>query len=317
MIGQNPYANNGKPMLEELKAFFKRNDILTRLMVINISVFALINISGLLLYLFNIDREFTEIHGVYRLTYYLSLPSDLSSFLMRPWSLITYMFVQEGIFHLFFNMMILYVGGQIFNRFVGESKLLSTYILSGIAGAILYVLTFNIFPAFQNVVGGSFAIGSSASVLGIFIAAATFAPNLPMNVIFLGNVKLKYIAIVFIALDLLNIRNGNAGGHIAHLGGAFYGYLFSSQLKKNVDIGKSFNQLLLKLKSYFYSEKKKSSFKNVHKNPKRPSTDEDYLKNKNAHQAEIDQILDKIKRSGYESLTTMEKQKLFDASNRP
>lgn len=304
-------------MLEELKSFFKRNDILTRLMVINISIFALINISGLLLYLFNIDREFLETHGVYRLTYYLSLPSDLGSFLMRPWSLITYMFVQEGIFHLFFNLMILYVGGQIFNRFVGESKLLSTYILSGIAGAILYVLTFNIFPAFQNVVGGSFAIGSSASVLGVFIAVATFAPNLPLNVILLGDVKLKYIAIVFIALDLLNIRNGNAGGHIAHLGGAFYGYLFSSQLKKNVDISQSFNKWMMSLKSYFYSEKKKNNFQNVHRNPKRPSTDEDYLKKKNAHQAEIDQILDKIKRSGYESLSTHEKQKLFDASNRP
>ncbi len=304
-------------MIEELKAFFRKKDVLTRLMVINISVFALLNISGLLLYLLNIDREFLEIHGVYRLTYYLSLPSDLGSFLLRPWSLITYMFVQEGIFHLFFNLMILYVGGQIFNRFVGESKLLSTYILSGVAGALLYVLTFNIFPAFQDVVGGSFAIGSSASVLGIFIAAATFAPNLPLNVILLGNVKLKYIAIVFIVLDLLNIRNGNAGGHIAHLGGAFYGYLFSSQLKKNVDISNSFNQFLQKLKSYFYNEKKKSTFKNVHKNPKRPSTDDDYLKNQNAYQAEIDQILDKIKRSGYESLSTMEKQKLFDASNKP
>lgn len=315
-MGQNPYTNNGRSLIEELKAFFSKKEVLTRLIIINISVFAIINISGLLLYLLNIDKEFLQEHGVFRLTYYLSLPSDLGSFLLRPWSLITYMFVQEDIFHLFFNMLVLYVGGQIFNRFVGETKLLSTYILSGITGALLYIITFNIFPAFQDIVGGSFAIGASASVLGVFIAAATFTPNLPLNVILLGDVKLKYIAIVFIILDLLNIRNGNAGGHIAHLGGAFYGYLFISQLKKNVDISQAFNKWMAKLKSYFYGGQQKSNFKNVHKNPRRPSSDEDYLKKKNEHQAEIDQILDKIKKSGYESLSAKEKQKLFDASNR-
>ena len=314
MMGQNQYGKQ-RPILEEIKAFILSKNILSRLMVINIAVYLLINISGLLLYLLNIDTAFVQEHGVFRLTYYLSLPSNLASFALRPWSLITYMFVQEDIFHLFFNMLILYVGGKIFNQFVGQQKLLSTYILGGIVGALLYILTFNIFPAFENSVVGSFAIGSSASVLGIFIAAATFAPNLPMNVILFGNVKLKYIAIVFIALDLLNIRNGNAGGHIAHLGGAFYGYLFISQLKKNVDFSLSFNQWIQKIKSYFYSETKKSKFKNVHRNTKRPVSDEEYLKKKNQNQAEIDAILDKIKKSGYESLNAQEKQKLFDASN--
>jgi len=313
-MGQNQYGKQ-RPILEEIKAFILSKNILSRLMVINIAVYLLINISGLLLYLLNIDTAFVQEHGVFRLTYYLSLPSNLASFALRPWSLITYMFVQEDIFHLFFNMLILYVGGKIFNQFVGQQKLLSTYILGGIVGALLYILTFNIFPAFENSVVGSFAIGSSASVLGIFIAAATFAPNLPMNVILFGNVKLKYIAIVFIALDLLNIRNGNAGGHIAHLGGAFYGYLFISQLKKNVDFSLSFNQWIQKIKSYFYSETKKSKFKNVHRNTKRPVSDEEYLKKKNQNQAEIDAILDKIKKSGYESLNAQEKQKLFDASN--
>lgn len=315
MMGQNPYGRQ-RPFLEEIKAFIFSKDMLSRLMVINIAVFLLINISGLLFYLLNIDAAFVQEHGVFRITYYLSLPSNLASFAMRPWSLITYMFVQEDLFHLFFNMLVLYVGGRIFNQFVGQHRLLSTYVISGIAGALLYMITFNIFPAFQNAVSGSFAIGSSASVLGIFIAAATFTPNLLMNVILLGNVKLKYIAIVFIILDLLNIRNGNAGGHIAHLGGAFYGYLFSSKLKKNVDYSRIFNRWIEKMKSYFYSEKKKSSFKNVHRNPKRPIKDEDYLKNKNQHQAEIDKILEKIKKSGYESLSAADKKKLFDASNK-
>lgn len=312
---QNPYGQHQGSFLDEIKAFFKRKDMLSRLMVINIVIFAVINLLALVLFIFNIDRDFVQSYGVTRLTYWLSLPSDLGSFIYRPWSIITYMFVQEDIFHLFFNMIILYVGGRIFTQFVGESKLLSTYILSGVSGAVLYMLTFNIFPAFQDVVGGSFAIGSSASVLGIFIAAASYVPNLQMNVILLGNVKLKYIAIVFIALDLINIRNGNAGGHIAHLGGAFYGYLFIAQLKKNQDWSLHFNTWTNRMRNYFTkSTSKKSGFKNVYTNSSRPVRDEDYLKNKNEKQAEIDAILDKIKKSGYNSLTTREKQLLFDAS---
>lgn len=312
---QNPYGQQQSSIIDEIKAFFTKKDLLTRLIVINMSVFAVINLLALLLFIFNIDRAFVATHGVTRLTYWLSLPSDLGTFLFRPWSIITYMFVQEDVFHLFFNMLILYVGGRIFTQFVGANKLLSTYILSGITGAVLYILTFNIFPAFQGVVSGSFAIGSSASVLGIFIAAAAYVPNLQLNVVLLGNVKLKYIAIVFIALDLINMRTGNAGGHIAHLGGAFYGYLFISNLKKNIDFSSYFNNWTTRLKNYFtHAPRKKSGFKNVYTNAGRPVTDEDYLKRKNEKQAQVDAILEKIKKSGYESLTATEKQMLFDAS---
>lgn len=314
MFGQNPHTNQISP-IDELKNFIRRNDVLTRLILVNVSIFIIINIVALIQYLFGFDQDFLQTKGVNRITYYLSLPSDLGSWIYRPWSLISYMFVQEDIFHLFFNMLILYIGGRIFNQFVGEKKLLSTYLMSGLFGAVLYIMTFNIFPAFKDVVSASFAIGSSASVLGIFIAAATYVPNLPMNVIFFGNVKLKYIAIVFLALDILNIRTGNAGGHIAHLGGAFYGYIFISQLKKGTDYSLFINNLLATFKSYFYqNDKKKSPFQKVHRNGKRPVSDEDYLKNKNQMQEEIDLILDKIKKSGYESLTSNEKQKLFQAS---
>jgi membrane associated rhomboid family serine protease len=312
---QNPYGPGKGSFLDEIKAFLRRDDILSRLMMINIVIFVAINMLALLLYVFSIDRDFVQTYGVSRLTYWLSIPSDPGAFLLRPWSIITYMFVQEDVFHLFFNMIVLYVGGRIFTQFVGSQRLLSTYILSGISGALLYIITFNIFPAFQNVVGGSFAIGASASVLGIFIAAAAYVPNLQLNVILIGNVKLKYIAIVFIVLDLINIRTGNAGGHIAHLGGAFYGYLFVSNLRKNKDFSIYFNNFVRKLKNYFtVPQKKKSGFKNVYKKTKRPVRDEDFLKNKNEKQAEIDSILEKIKKSGYDSLTAKEKQMLFDAS---
>lgn len=316
----NPYQNYGhqqaKP-LDELKAFFNKKDVLSRLILINVLVFAAINLLALIQYIFNLDQEFIQTHGINRLTWWLSLPSDLVSLLSRPWSLITYMFVQEEVLHLFFNLLVLYVGGKIFNQFVGERKLLSVYILSGISGAVLYILTFNIFPAFQNVVGASFAIGSSASVLGIFIAAATYVPNLPMNVFLFGNVKLKYIALVFVALDLINIRTGNAGGHIAHLGGAIFGYLFIVNLRKNNDMSLYFNQIIHSMQKWFTKPTQtKKPFKKVYKNTGRPMKDEEYLKQKNEKQQEIDKILEKIKKSGYESLSAMEKQQLFDASKK-
>jgi len=313
MIGQNPYSGNISP-LNELKSFFRKKDMLSRLILINVVTFTVINVISLLFYLLNIDQAFVQQNGISRLAYYLSLPSDIFSFLLRPWSIITYMFVQEGVFHLFFNMLMLYVGGQIFNRFIGAEKLLSVYVISGIAGALMYMLTFNIFPAFGTLVNSSFAIGSSAAVLGIFIAAATYVPNLEMNFVILGNVKLKYIAILFIILDLLNIRNGNSGGHIAHIGGAIYGYFFAIQLKKNIDYSLLFNKYWQLVTGIFHKKGQKPHFQNVHRNRKRPITDEEYLKTKNKTQAEINTILEKIKKSGYESLTTIEKQRLFQAS---
>ncbi len=314
MNSQNPYSSTASP-LTELKSFFSKKDVLSRLIIVNLVIFTIINVLALVLYLLNLDQEFVQNTGVNRITYYLSLPSDIFSLVFRPWSLITYMFVQEDIFHLAFNMLILYVGGRIFNQFVGESKMLSVYIISGLVGAIMYILTFNIFPAFGNVVNTSFAIGSSASVLGVFIAAATYVPNLKMNIILFGNVKLKYIAIVFIALDLLNIRTGNAGGHIAHIGGALYGFYFISQLKKNKDYSISFNKVIKSLNSIVFTNRKKQDpFQNVHKNSKRPTSDEDYLKTKKENQVEVDAILDKIKKSGYDSLSSAEKQRLFQAS---
>ncbi len=311
----NPYVGQTS-ILDEIKQFFGKKDVLSRLMLINVLIFLVINIQGVILYLLNLDREFSAIHGVFRLTWYLTLPSDVESLLYRPWSIITYMFVQEDLLHLFFNMMVLYVGGRIYNQFIGDNKLLSTYFFSGILGGLLYILTFNIFPAFQEVVGGSFALGSSAAVLGIFVASATYVPNLNMNVMFIGNVKLKYIALIFIVLDILNIRNGNAGGHIAHLGGALFGYFFSVQYRKGTDLSKPFNILWDRLVNLFGFSKRKPRMRKVYSQTRRSVPDEDYLKNKNQFQAEIDTILEKIKKSGYQSLTTEEKHKLFEASKK-
>jgi membrane associated rhomboid family serine protease len=297
-----------------IKRFFNQKSALSKLILINILVFVLLNSINLTLFLFSIDQEFVLANGVSRLTYWLSLPADLSALAFKPWTLLTYMFVQEGILHLLFNMMVLYIGGQIFTNYLSEKKLLSTYIFGGLAGAFLFILSFNLFPAFSNHVANAIALGSSASVLAIFVASATRVPNLPLQLILFGRVPLKYIALAIIVLDVLNIRNENAGGHIAHIGGALYGFFMIRQLNK----GKHLDALFGKFSfgSFLNQFKKpKTKFKNVYTNPK-PQKDEDYLRKKAEEQARIDVILEKIKKSGYESLSAEEKAKLFNASNR-
>lgn len=310
----NPYQMQPRDYWTSIKRFFNQKSVLSKLILINILVFVLLNSINLTLFLFSIDQEFVLANGVSRLTYWLSLPADLSALAFKPWTLLTYMFVQEGILHLLFNMMVLYIGGQIFTNYLSEKKLLSTYIFGGLAGAFLFILSFNLFPAFSNHVANAIALGSSASVLAIFVASATRVPNLPLQLILFGRVPLKYIALAIIVLDVLNIRNGNAGGHIAHIGGALYGFFMIHQLNK----GKHLDTLFGKFSfgSFLNQFKKpKTKFKNVYTNPK-PQKDEDYLRKKAEEQARIDVILDKIKKSGYESLSAEEKAKLFNASNR-
>ncbi|HAG15959.1 MAG TPA: rhomboid family intramembrane serine protease [Bacteroidales bacterium] len=310
----NPYQMQPRDYWTSIKRFFNQKSVLSKLILINILVFVLLNSINLTLFLFSIDQEFVLANGVSRITYWLSLPADLSALAFKPWTLLTYMFVQEGILHLLFNMMVLYIGGQIFTNYLSEKKLLSTYIFGGLAGAFLFILSFNLFPAFSNHVANAIALGSSASVLAIFVASATRVPNLPLQLILFGRVPLKYIALAIIVLDVLNIRNGNAGGHIAHIGGALYGFFMIRQPNK----GKHLDALFGKFSfgSFLNQFKKpKTKFKNVYTNPK-PQKDEDYLRKKAEEQARIDVILDKIKKSGYESLSAEEKAKLFNASNR-
>ncbi len=310
----NPYQKQPKEYWADIKRFFMGKSALSNLILANILVFVIINLVNLFLYLFSIDQAFAQANGVSRLVYWLSLPADLSAILFKPWTLISYMFVQEGLLHLLFNMMVLYIGGQIFINYLSSKMLVTTYFLGGLSGALLYIISFNLFPAFSFNVGNAILLGSSASVLAIFAASATRAPNLKIQLFLFGSVPLKYTALVIIVLDILNIQNGNAGGHIGHLGGALYGFLFVYYLKQGKNIGSFFEKLnFTAIPNWF--KKPKQNFKNVYTNPKQ-STDEAYLRRKAEEQAAIDEILEKIKKSGYESLSSEEKAKLFNASNR-
>ncbi len=289
---------NSSP-LDQLRYFFKQKNSLSNLVKINILIWLPLAIISLFSALFK--SGFSN-----ELINWLAVPSGLDNLVSKPWTIFTYMFLHKDFFHILFNMLMLYFGGMMFIQFIGEKKLIQTYIWGGIFGAIFYISAFNLFPVFQGVVNQSYALGASASVLAILIAAATYTPETKVQLILLGNIKLKYIAIGLVLLDLLSIEKGNPGGHIAHLGGAFYGYLFSFNLKRG----------LFKFPSFDFKNpfKRKSKLKFT-KNTNRPVNDEKYNEIKIEKQKKIDEILDKISKSGYDKLSKEEKDFLFKSSN--
>jgi membrane associated rhomboid family serine protease len=290
-------------LLDDIKFQFRTGNILMQLIYINGGVFLAMMILRVLLFLTGSADIFEQF------SFYLTIPASVKTLLFRPWTLLTHMFVHAGFLHIIFNMMWLYFGGTLFLTFHDSKKLLSTYLLGGFTGALFFILGMNLFPVFQASVPYSFAEGASAAVLAIIVAVATTAPNYVVRLVLLGPVKLKYIAIVSVLLDVLLIPGGNAGGHMGHLGGAFFGFVYASQLKQGRDLTVDF------LKPYFWLREKWANRTNrikvVHRKPK---SDYDYNAEKASKQEQVDAILDKIKRSGYDSLSANEKEILFKAS---
>ncbi len=289
-------------VLKDIKKNFKRGDSLTKLIYINVGVFLFASVLHVLSFLFMVNS--LEILN------YFTLPASISHFIKKPWSIITYMFLHQSFIHLLFNMLWIYFGGQIFLSFFDNTKLISTYVLGGISGAVLFIISYNLFPVFANTLTNTMAMGASASVLAIIMAIATKSPNYSIRLFLIGNIKLKHIAAISIVLDILSIPQGNAGGHIAHLGGAFFGYLYVKQLNVGNDIATSFNKIMDYLATYLQTEPK------LKKAYSRKKSDQDFRKEKIQEQAKIDNILDKIAKSGYEGLTKDEKDTLFKASKK-
>lgn len=278
-----------------------------KLIFVNVGVFLLVHLVGLIFWLFSIAN------GSDLLVYWTALPADLSNLIVKPWSLITYMFLHESLMHILMNMLVLYFGGQLFVHFLNPKKLVGVYLLGGLSGGLLYILFFNLFPVFENLLSSSLALGASASVMAVLVAVATYVPNYVVRLVFLGNVKLKYIALVYVLLDIISIRQGNSGGHIAHIGGALLGFLFAKQLLAGKDITSGITQWLAYFQSFFSPKKK---MKVVYKKQGKSKSDYDFNAQKNVNQQKIDAILDKISKSGYDSLTGEEKAILFDQSKK-
>jgi membrane associated rhomboid family serine protease len=289
---------------DQIRDTFKQGSTLIRLVYINVAVFLFIKVMQVLAFLFG----FGGVNEV--LLHWLAVPADLGTLITRPWTLFTYMFLHEGFLHILFNLLWLYVFGRIFLMYLSQKRLVSVYLVGGLSGAVLYILAFNIFPAFQQMVPVSIALGASASVMAIVIAIAVYVPNFSINLLLIGNVKLKYIAIFVIVLDVLSIPSSNSGGHIAHLGGALFGYLYIAQLRRGRNITRSFDRFMDNLFAMF---KPRPKFRVTHK---KPMNDIEYNKWKAQHQERIDKILEKIAKNGYESLTKEEKEILFKQGNR-
>ncbi len=289
-------------IIEEIKQSYKKGSVLHKLIYINVGVFLSIHIAVIFLVLFNqIDRN----QSISEILYYLAVPSDLSALARKPWTIISYMFTHGFLYHIVFNMMILYWFGRLFVEEFGAKKVLGVYILGGLGGALLFISFYNIFPFFEEVKNESMATGASASVMAIVIAVAAVMPNRRMNIILIGPVRILYVALViFITSTILDFTD-NTGGKIAHIGGALVGLIYANSFRKGKDITRGFDRFMDNFSTLF---KRKDKMKVTYK---RPTDDFEYKKQKVEEQKEIDRILDKISQGGYDSLTKTEKEMLF------
>jgi membrane associated rhomboid family serine protease len=297
-------------VLDEFKSAFSRsNNGHIQLIIINVVVFVVLAILMVVSSWSSADFIFAAIHKQF------SLPSEFSQFVTRPWTLITYFFTHDlgGIFHIFFNMLWLYWFGKLFVEYLGSDKLIAVYVLGGITGGIVYLMVYNLIPnppAF--LAHRAELVGASAAVFAIMVGAATLIPDYTFFLLFLGPVKIKWIAAIYIFLSFLGSVGQNAGGEIAHLGGALIGFIYIKQLQVGINWGSWITAILDWVKGLFKpSVKVKVSYR---KNE--PSVAKKSPNLSGISQREIDDILDKISDGGYESLTKDEKEKLFKASKK-
>ena len=261
---------------------------MAKIILINLAVFAFFLLIQIIDALFKSNIELLYIQP------WFALPSDLLKLATRPWTFITYMFTHQGFLHLFFNMLFLFMFGRIFMGYLGGRKFLSIYLLGGLAGGLLYVLFYNIFPAFTESVAIGSNRGASAAVMAIVVATATYNPNLEVRLFFVLPVKIVWIAVFFVVSDLIYLPDveGNFGGHIAHLGGAIVGYTAIRQLQKGKDITEGFSRFMDSVANWF---KAKPKVRKVYSNTSKAKTDVDYNARKIGNQKKMDEILDKNK----------------------
>jgi membrane associated rhomboid family serine protease len=254
---------------------------------------------------------------------YLMLPSSLETLLYRPWTIFTYMFYHAGFFHLLFNLLGIYWFGRVVSEFFGQSKVVPIFLLGGVMGGLLYILAYNLLPVFAPVAGSSFNMGASGGVLALLLAGAVLVPNYTFNLLIIGSVKLKWIAVFYVLLDLISIPDSNAGGHLTHLGGALFGYLYVVLLHRGTDLARIIffvSDLPQTIRDRWSGKKMK-----VHSRQRRTKVEAGVAGQQKSRQHQpsggssskqerLDAILDKINQSGYDSLTKAEKEFLFEMS---
>lgn len=283
-------------ILDDLKLQYKTGGIVQKLIFCNIVVFVFFALLDVILKLSKINIEYYN---------YIALSSLPNEFLMKPWTLITFNFMHAGFLHLFFNLMVLHFSGRLFNTYFTDKQLLGVYVLGGVFSGLIYILSY----LFINKVG--LLVGASGAIMAILIAVTTYAPFMLLRIPLIGIVKLWHVSFVILFIDLIQLPLDNTGGHIAHLGGALFGFIYIKVLQSGTDLTKPFSAIL-DFFATFFKPKKKTPFKKVHRNDTKKSVNS-FQDNKDVTQKQIDDILDKISKSGYDSLTKEEKEFLFKA----
>lgn len=292
-------------IVDEIKESFKQGTTLHKLIYLNLGLFLAVHLVRMILMLSNapeLNENFLR---------YLAIPSNLEVLIRRPWTLFSYMFLHEGFIHILFNMLWLYWFGQVFIQELGMKKLLSTYLLGGLSGGVLFVLFYNIFPVFASVRSEAVALGASASVMAVVVASAVYRPDRRMHLVLIGPVRIGYIALAMFILTSLVDFSVNTGGKIAHIGGALTGFLIAYYYKQGKDVTRRFEGMMDQVATWF-----KPGNRRMKVTHKKPANDIDYNKQKAEEQKDVDAILDKISKGGYESLSAKEKELLFKMSNK-
>jgi membrane associated rhomboid family serine protease len=297
-------------VFEEFKSAFHRpNNAHAQLIIINVAVFLVLGVLYVFSRILNFEGFFSIIHDQF------TIPPRLPDFILRPWTIITYAFAHSltDIFHILFNMLFLYWFGKLFIEYLGSDKLIAIYVLGALAAGITYLLVFNTVPFFKEQANFPGMVGASGAVFAVMVATATLIPDYTFYLMFLGPVRIKYIAAFYIVLSFLGSVGSNAGGNVAHLGGALMGFIYVKQLQAGVDWGGWITAVIYWVKDLFKSQKK---VKVTYRKNEAATNGKKNVNASGISQKEIDEILDKISDGGYESLTKEEKEKLFKASKK-
>jgi len=286
--------------------YFLQASVLNKLISVNVIVFAFFQLLNTFGFLFQVD--------LISIQKWFSFSNDFFEFIIKPWSIITYAFLHDGFLHLLFNLLWLHFFGQIFLNIHTGRRFLNVYFLGAIFGALLYMFAYNFFPAFAEI-SNSTLVGASAAVNAVMVAATIQSPDSPLRFMFIPiTFKLWWITVGLLVLDVIRIPSGNAGGHLSHIGGALIGYIYMQQLQKGNNLGAPVEKTM----DWFVALFKKGDnvkMKTVHKAQKRKSKVVRSTKTTDT-QKKIDSILDKISKSGYESLSKSEKDYLFKAGKK-
>ncbi|WP_264521672.1 rhomboid family intramembrane serine protease [Flavobacterium sp. N1994] len=279
-------------IIDDLKFQYKIGGIANKMIYWNVGLFLL---SIIFFYQFKL--------GLFDFPNWLAISSEPNIVLLKPWTLVTYAFLHYGFLHLFFNMMVLNFSSRLFLTFFTQKQYLGLYILSAIFAGLCFVFSFYLLHQTSSMVG------ASAAIMALLVATTTYQPLMEIRLLLIGNVKLWHITAVILLLDLLQIQMNNTGGHIAHLSGAFFGYIYIKLLQNGTDLSKIVDAVL-----NIFNKKQTTPFKKVHVNAKKPTVKrESKIVVKDKTQQQLDEILDKISQSGYDSLTKEEKEFLFRA----